>query len=78
MAGGGDPAAMDLVRQQLEQQMGQIRGVAESVKQLATANPAFAQGAQQIQEILKQMVIVAAQGAPMQTASGQAVPGGMA
>lgn len=74
-AGPGMGAGADLIRQQLEQQMGQIRGIADQVKQLAATNPAMAQGAQQIQEILKQMVIAAAQMTPQQTASSTAIPG---
>lgn len=68
--------AVDLARQQLEQTMGQIRGIADQVKQMAATNPAVAQEAQQIQELLKAIVIKSAQQAPMQTASGMAVPGG--
>lgn len=64
----------DLARQQLEQTMGQIRQVATAVKQLAATVPDAAQELQQMQELLKAVVIKAAQPAPMQTMSGQAVP----
>jgi hypothetical protein len=73
----GDPAAgQDALRAQLQQTAMQVRQIGDLVQQLAQSNPMFQQGAQQITQILKQMIITAAQAAPQQTASGAAVPGG--
>ena len=73
----GDPAAgQDAIRAQLAQTAMQVRQIGDLVQQLAQTNPMFQQGAQQISQILKQMIITAAQAAPMQTTSGAAVPGG--
>lgn len=66
---------MDVQRQMLEQTMGAIRQLGEGVKHLVTLVPMAADEAQQIQQLLKQIVVKAAQGAPMQTGSGMAVPG---
>lgn len=72
-----DPAAgQDAIRAQLQQTAMQIRQINDAVMQLGQSNPLFQQGAQQITQILKQMIITAAQAAPMQTVSGAAVPGG--
>lgn len=68
-------AGMDAQRQQLEATMGRIRDLGELVKQLAAEIPTVADEAQQIQQLLKQMVVKAAQQTPMQTMSGAAVPG---
>lgn len=67
---GSDPSA------QMNDAFGQIRSVMQQVNALASMNPAFGQGAAQIQTILKQMIIAAAQQATMQTASSEAVPTG--
>lgn len=73
----GDPAAgQDAIRAQLQQTAAQVRQIGDLVAQLGQSNPLFQQGAQQIAQILKQMIITAAQAAPMQTVSGAAVPGG--
>lgn len=69
-------AGPDARNQQLEATMGTIRDLGEQVKQLAAANPMIADEAQQIQQLLKQMVVKAAQPAPVQTGSSLAVPGG--
>ena len=72
-----DPAAgQDAIRAQLQQTAMQVRQIGDLVNQLGQSNPMFQQGAQQITQILKQMMITAAQAAPMQTVSGAAVPGG--
>lgn len=73
---GAAAAGADAQRQQLEGVMGRIRDLGEQVKQLAAENPSVADEAQQIQQLLKQMVIKSAQLVPTQTASGAAVPGG--
>ena len=75
-AAGGPGAGMDAARQQLEATMGRIRDFGEQIKQLAAENPAVADEAQQIQQLLKQMVVKSAQIAPVQTMSSMAVPGG--
>ncbi len=66
---------MDAQRQMLEQSMGQIRAVGQAVAQLAQTIPTGADEIQQIQTLLKSLVVKAAQGSPAQTPSGMAVPG---
>ena len=66
----------DGARQGLEQVMGQIRDLGQSLQAIGTAVPAFGPEVQQIQQILKRMVVKAAQQAPKQTASAAALPGG--
>lgn len=63
-------------RQALEQVMGQIRDLGQQVAALGSAVPAFAPEVQQIQQIVKRLIVKAAQAAPPQTASGQQVPNG--
>jgi len=67
---------MDAQRQQLMAGMMRIRDLGEQVKQIATEYPMTAEAMMQIQQLLKQAVISMAPQAPMQTMSGQAVPGG--
>lgn len=74
---GAPAAGMDAVNQQLEATIMQIRQLGESVKQLAATNPLVADEAQQIQQLLKMMVVKSAQTAPVQTVSSEAVPTGM-
>ena len=79
-SGVADPSmagapGMDAQRQMLMQTIEQIRALGEGVKQLAAVNPLLADPAQQIQQLLKQMLMVAAGPAPAQTGSGMAVPG---
>lgn len=79
LAGGGQGApgaGADQIRQQLEALMGQIRDVGQMVDALAADFPTLAPDVQQVKQLLKQMVVKAAQQAPTQTASGAAVPGG--
>lgn len=52
-----------------------IRQIAEPIKALAQIVPMAADDIQQIQQLLKQILIKAAQGAPQQTPSSMAVPG---
>lgn len=68
--------SQDSARQGLEQVMGQIRDLGQSLQAIGSAVPAFGPEVQQIQQILKRMVVKAAQQAPKQTASTQAIPGG--
>lgn len=56
--------------------MGQIRDIGQSIDALASDFPTLAPDVQQVKQLLKQMVVKAAQQAPAQTASGMAVPGG--
>lgn len=60
----------------LTQTMTQIRQLGEGVKALATLIPMGADEITQIQNLLKALVVKAAQGAPQQTPSGMSVPGG--
>ena len=62
-------------RQQLEQGMQQVRQLGEGLKALAASYPMVAEEAQQIQTLLKSMVIKIAQGSPQQTMSSAMVPG---
>jgi hypothetical protein len=55
--------------------MGQIRTIGQQVSQLQGQYPELADHAQRIGQILKEMVVTAAQGQSAQTASGLAVPG---
>ena len=72
LTGGGMASAPD---QNLQALMGQIRQVSDQVKQLASSVPVLAEEAEQINQLLKAMVVKAAQAQSMQTASGMAVPG---
>lgn len=65
---GPDPAIMAFAQK--------VRAISEQAKALAAENPAVAEEAQQIDQLLKQMVVKAAQMQSAQTASGMAVPGG--
>ena len=69
-------AGADAQQQQLQQTMGRIRDLAEQIKQLGADFPVLADDVQQIQQLLKQMVVKAAQVGSTQTASSLAVPGG--
>lgn len=73
---GAGMAGADAQQQQLQQTMGRIRDLAEQIKQLGADFPMLADDVQQIQQLLKQMVVKAAQVAPVQTASSLGVPGG--
>lgn len=80
MLGGAQPpnpagAGADAQQQQLQQTMGRIRDLAEQVKQLGADMPVLADDVQQVQQILKQMVIKSAQIGTTQTASSLGVPG---
>jgi hypothetical protein len=67
---------MDAQRQQLMAGMTRIRDLGEQAKQIAVEYPMTAEAMMQIQQLLKQAVIAMAPQAPMQTMSGEAVPGG--
>lgn len=75
MAQGGAPSS-DAGRQGLEQVMGQIRDLGQQIQALGTAVPAFAPDVQQMQQILKRLIVKAAQQSPQQTASAAMVPNG--
>lgn len=70
MAGGGAPDASG----QMADTIQQIRAVGQAVDALGSSNPAFADGVSQIKNILRQMVISAAQQASVQTPSSAATP----
>lgn len=53
-----------------------IRSIGQNVAALAKSNPALAPQATQIAQILRQMIVSAAQQASTQTASSEAVPMG--
>lgn len=78
--GGTDPntamQAADAQQSQITATMQQIRDLGKLLQQLAASNPMLADEAQQMQQLLKQMIVKAAQQAPMQTGSSLAVPGG--
>ena len=69
-------AGVDAQLQLLQQGMGSIREIGEDVKLIAEQFPTAAGTAQQIQQLLKQMIIEMAPEAPAQTGSSLAVPGG--
>ena len=74
LAAGPDGAGPDPAQEQLTQMMGQIRDLAQQVEQISATNPALTQEVTQIKAILRQMVVKAAQAAPMQTQSSMDVP----
>lgn len=76
--GGGDAAGLQAQQQQLQTLMGQIRAVNTQLQQIGVTTPALGPLVQQAQGLLKQMVVMSAQAAQAQTASGMAVPGGAA
>lgn len=75
--GEGQPPASggDQARGQLEALMGQIRTFGQQLEQFGQTMPALAPEVQQMRQILKRMVVKAAQSAPQQTASSQNLPG---
>ena len=75
-APGPTAAGLDAQQAQLTATNGKIRDLGEAVKQLAADTPTIVDEAQQIQQLLKQMVVKAAQIAPTQTASSMMIPGG--
>ncbi len=76
-AGAGPAGAgVDAQLQLLKQGMGAIRELSEDVKLIAEQFPATASTAEQIKQLLKQMIIEMAPEAPAQTGSSIAVPGG--
>jgi hypothetical protein len=80
-AGGGSPASgaapgADQQRAQLAAFMGKLRELDQHIDQVFGEMPALRQVAQQMKAMLKQAVQKAAQTAPAQTASSEAVPGG--
>ena len=78
-AAGGSPASgvgSDAGRQMLEQLMGKIRELGSTVDEMGSGFPALAPEVQQLKQIFKRMIVKAAQQAPQQTKSSQALPGG--
>ena len=76
MAAGNPAAGQDAARAALQQTAMQIREINTLVQQTMASNPLIAGDLQQIEAILKNALIKAAQTAPTQTASSMAVPGG--
>lgn len=56
--------------------IGQIRQLGQQVDALGASNPALGPIAAQIKQLLRQMIVSAAQQASVQTASSEAVPMG--
>lgn len=71
-SGGGSDAG----RQMLEAAMGKIRDLNQQTSELGSQFPAMADEVKQIQQILKRMIVKAAQQAPQQTQSSADLPGG--
>src|SRR3990172_2312515 len=67
--------AAQAINAQLQQLAGQVRDIGDQIKQLVAANPPLAQDGQQIMDLLKGMIIKAAEHSQMQTMSGAGVPG---
>lgn len=63
-------------RQGLEQVMSQIRDLGQQIQALGASVPAFAPDVQQMQQILKRLIVKAAQQGPQQTPSAAMVPNG--
>ena len=79
MAGGspaGGGGGSDAARQALEQAMGEIRDLGQKAEALGGKYPSLAPEVQQLKQILKRMVVKAAQQAPQQTVSSQDLPMG--
>ena len=76
LAGGSPGQGADAVRAQLETLAGQIRDLGQQVDAVAMDFPTAAQEVSQIKNLLKAIIVKAAQQAPMASASGQAVPTG--
>lgn len=64
------------MQSQLMASIARVRDLGEQIKQFALENPAVAEEVQQIQQLLKQMVVKMAAPVPAQTSSSMAVPGG--
>ena len=76
LAGGALGQGADQVRAQLESLASQIRDIGTMTDAIATDFPNAAQEVAQVKALLKQIIVKAAQQAPMSTASGSAVPTG--
>lgn len=66
-AGGGDAVLQGVAMR--------IREIGQSLQALQAENPVLAADVEQINQLLKQMLVKAAQAGSMQTASGMGVPG---
>jgi len=76
-AGGATPGAgADAGNAQLESLAMSVRQIGDQVKTLVGQNPALAAEGQQIGQLLKLMIVKAAQQASMTSMSSEAVPGG--
>jgi predicted nucleic acid-binding Zn-ribbon protein len=71
---GQQQSSPDQARQQLEQVMQRIRDLGQQVDQVGSQVPAFEPEIKQIRQILKRMIVKAAQAAPQQTTSSEQVP----
>ena len=76
LLGGGQGQGADQVRAQLESLASQIRDIGMMVDAVATDFPNAGQEVGQVKTLLKQIMVKAAQQAPVATASGSAVPTG--
>ncbi len=76
LAGGQPGQGADQVRAQIEALASQIRDMGSMVDAIAADFPNAAQEVMQVKNLLKQIIVKAAQQAPMTTASGSAVPTG--
>ena len=74
-AHGNTSSGPDQQRGQLDAVMGQIRQLSQQVDAIGQQIPAMASEVQQIRAVLKRMIVKAAQQAPQQTESSQALPG---
>ena len=70
---GGPDDGVD-VQQQAQETLGKIRDLMAQVGDLAGTNPTFTQEAEQIRNLLRKMVLKAAQSTTMATPSSSAVP----
>lgn len=74
-AQGNGAGSTDQARTELEAVMGQIRDLGGQVAQLGAKVPSMAAEVKQIQRLLMQMRVKAAQQSPQQTPSSQELPG---
>ena len=76
LAGGSAGMGADQVQAQIQALAGQIRDAGAMIDAIAASFPAAAQEASQVKQLLKQIIVKAAQQVSSQTASAAAVPTG--
>ena len=72
----GSGAGQDNAQSAITQTMGKLRDLGGSLQDLGKSNPSFAPEVQQMQQILKRLIVKAGAQGPQQTPSADQVPGG--